>query len=186
MRAVIIHGTYGSPKENWIPWLKEALEKSGCEVIVPCFPTPERQELNKWLTILNRAVPGWEENIVLVGHSFGPALILKKIEELKKPIRAAFLVSGFLGKLGLKEFDLLNASFLRKGFDWEKIKQNCQNFFVYHSDNDPYVPLSHGEKLAKNLGVKLTVIHGGGHLNEAAGFTEFPHLLEDIKKATND
>lgn len=182
MRVVIVHGAYGSPEENWIPWLKQELEKLECRVIVPRFPTPEGQELNAWLEILDQAVPGWNKGIILVGHSLGPALILKKIEELKRPIRAAFLVAGAVGPIGIEEFDSINVSFFEKGFVWAEIKQNCQNFFVYNSDNDPYVPLSHGKGLAQSLGVELKVIPQGGHLNEAAGYTQFPRLLEDIKK----
>lgn len=182
MRVVIIHGAYGSPGENWIPWLKRELEKLNCEIVVPRFPTPKGQELNKWLAILNKAIPKWNGDIIFVGHSLGPTLILKKIEELEKPIKAAFLVSGFLGKLGLKDFDAINASFFEKGLNWKKIRQHCQNFFVYNSDNDPYVPLSHGEKLAKNLGVKLNIVRNAGHINTAAGYTKFPRLLENIKR----
>lgn len=182
MRVIIIHGAYGSPKENWIPWLKNELEKLGCEVTVPRFPTPKGQKLNKWLEILNNTIQKWDEDIIFVGHSLGPALILKKIEELGKPIKAAFLVSGFIGKLGLAEFDPINASFFEKSFNWAKIKNNCKKFFVYNSDNDPYVSLSKGEELAKNLGVKLNVIHNAGHINAAAGYTKFPRLLEDIKR----
>ncbi len=181
MKVIIIHGAYGSPEENWIPWLKNELEELGYQVVVPQFPTPEGQELNRWLEILNKSIPEWNEDIIFIGHSLGPVLILKKIEELEKPIKAAFLVSGFIGELGLKEFDPINASFFEKGFNWSRIWQNCQKFFVYNSDNDPYVPLAKGEEIAKNLGVKLNIIHNAGHINAAAGYTQFPKLLEDIK-----
>jgi predicted alpha/beta hydrolase family esterase len=181
MKVVIIHGAYGSPEENWIPWLKTELEKLDCEVIAPRFPTPKGQKLEKWLKILSMEVLDWSEDIIFIGHSLGPALILKKIEELEKPIKATFLVSGFIGELGLKEFDPINASFFEKGFDWEKIRQNCQKFFIYNSDNDPYVPLAKGEELANNLRVKLNIIHNASHINAAAGYTQFPKILEDIK-----
>src|SRR4030043_1412615 len=164
MKVIIIHGAYGSPQENWFPWLKKELEKLNCGVIVPQFPTPKGQKLDKWLAILNKTIKKWDNGFIFAAHSLGPALVLKKIEELEKPIRAAFLVAGFIGKLG-NEIDHINANFFTKGFDWEKIRKNCQNFFVYNSDNDPYVSLVKGEELAKNLGVKLNVIPGGGHFN---------------------
>lgn len=182
MKVIIIHGAYGHPKENWLPWLKSELEKLSCEVIVPCFPTPEGQSLKNWLKILNREVKTWGSNIILIGHSLGPVLILKKLEELKKPIKAAFLVSGFIGPIGIEKFDSINTTFFEKGFNWRKIKKNCHDFFVYHGDNDPYVPLFMGQDLAKNLGVKLKIIYNGGHLNKTAGFSKFPRLLRDLNK----
>ena len=48
------------------------------------------------------------------------------------------------------------------------------------------VPLFHGKRLAKNLGAELNVIHNAGHINEAAGYTKFPRLLEDIKPLIKD
>jgi predicted alpha/beta hydrolase family esterase len=182
MRVIIIHGAYGHPQENWFPWLREKLENLGHQVITPHFPTPKGQSLKNWLKILDREVKTWNSDIILVGHSLGPALILNKLEELKKPIKAAFLVSGFVAPIGIKKFDSINTTFFEKGFNWQKIKKNCHNFFVYHGDNDPYVPLAMGQNIAENLGVKLKIIYGGGHLNEAAGFSKFPRLLKDLKK----
>jgi len=182
MKVIIIHGAYGSPQENWFPWLKKELEKLNCDVIVPQFPTPEGQKLKTWLEILNKTIKTWDDDLIFVAHSLGPALVLKKIEELKKPIKASFLVSGFIGRLRQEEFDSINANFFENGFNWKKIKKNCRNFFVYNSDNDPYVSLSKGKELAKNLGVKLNIIYNGGHLNSAAGYNQFPKLLEDIKR----
>ena len=34
--------------------------------------------------------------------------------------------------------------------------------------------------MAKNLGVNIELIKGGGHLNASAGFTEFPVLRDSI------
>jgi predicted alpha/beta hydrolase family esterase len=46
--AFIIHGSYGHPKENWFPWLKNELEKLNYKVFVPAFPTPQNQSLASW------------------------------------------------------------------------------------------------------------------------------------------
>ena len=96
------------------------------------------------------------------------------------------MVSAFLGKLGLEEFDPLNESFVCRTFDWEKIKKNAGEIHIYNSDDDPYVPLERGKKIARNLGIELTIIEKGGHINAGAGFTKIPFLLKDLKKILDD
>ena len=94
------------------------------------------------------------ENSIVVGYSLGSAFLLNILENLD----------------------------VDKSFDWQKIKQNCPKFFVFHSDNDPYVPLEKAERLAKNLGVNVILVKNAGHFNEKAGYTKFELLLEKIKK----
>lgn len=185
LQAVFIHGAYGSPQENWLPWLKTELERLGYTVVVPTFPTPEGQRPERWLPILDREVTQFDEHVIMVGHSIGVALILRKLEQLQQPIRAAFLVSGFVGELGNPQFDTINAPFFRTPFNWDKIKRNCRRFFAYNGDNDPYVPLDKGRELARHLDIQLQIIKGGGHINEAAGFTRFERILQDIKAASH-
>lgn len=178
----IIHGAYGYPEENWFPWLKSELKTFGCKVFVPKFPTPENQSLENWLKVFEDYKQYLNENSIVVGHSLGPAFLLNILEKLDKPIKAAFFVSGFISLLGNPEFDEINKSFVEKSFDWQKIKQNCPKFFVFHSDNDPYVPLEQAEKLAKNLGVSVILVKNAGHFNEKSGYTKFQLLLDKIKQ----
>lgn len=176
--ALIAHGTRGHPDENWFPWLKEELGKRGHEVIVPQFPTPEGQELDKWMEIAAPHLDRLGEDSVVVGHSIGPAFLLSVIESLRHPIKAAFFVSGFVGSLNNPLFDKLNRTFAERDFDWERIRKNCRTFRLFHSDNDAYVPLEKAEELARLLDAGLTVVPGAGHFNEDSGYTSFP-LLRD-------
>ncbi len=178
---LIIHGSYGHPEENWFPWLKSELEKLGCRVFVPKFPTPENQSLENWLKVFDNYKKYLDKNSIVVGHSLGPAFLLSILENLNLPIKAAFFVSGFTGSLNNPTFDKLNNSFADKRFNWQKIKNNCSRFFVFHSDSDPYVPLQKAKDLAKNLGVNVILVKNAGHFNEKAGYTKFDLLLEKIK-----
>jgi uncharacterized protein len=182
MKVFIIHGAYGTPNENWFPWLKAELEKQGHEVVVPQFPTPENQALENWMNVMEPYISTFNSDIVLVAHSLGPAFAISLLERINVKIRACFFVAGFIGKLGIEEFDSINSTFTEKEFDWEKIKQNCAEFFVYGSDNDPYVPLEMEEEFARNLGTKLIAVKGAGHFNKKMGYAEFPRLFEDINK----
>ena len=178
----IVHGSYGSPEGNWFPWMKIELEKLGCKVFVPKFPTPEGQNLKNWTEILQQYKTELNEDAIVVGHSVAVSFLLNVIEKLNHPIKAAFFVSGWIGLLNNPKFDPIIKTFAEREFNWSKIKKNCKKFYAFHSDNDPYVPMEKGKFLAKKLGVKVILIKGGGHLNAEFGYTKFPLLLEKIKK----
>jgi len=179
--VIIVHGTMGKPEGNWFPWLKRELEKLGVKAIVPRFPTPDGQNLASWLAVLDKYQEDFDENLILVGHSIGPSLILQKLQRLNKPICAAILISGWQGMTGLQEYDELNETFFKGPFNWEKIKANAGKIVMFHGADDPYVPLAMAKELASKLDVKLNVIEKGGHLNAETGYLKFPEVLETIK-----
>ncbi len=176
----IIHGSYGNPDENWLPWLKLELERIGCDVFAPMFPTPNNQSLKSWNEIFENYETLIEEDSIVVGHSLGVAFLLSVIE--KKPVKAAFFVSGFTSSLGKQEFDRINKTFVERKFDWKKIRKNCKKFCVFHSDNDPYVPLKKAERLSKLLGTKIILVEKAGHFNEKSGYWKFDLLLENMMR----
>lgn len=179
MNAIIIHGIYSNPSGNWFPWLKKELELEGYAVIVPKFPTPINQTLEKWLEAMGKIRDDISEETVLIGHSLGAAFILSYLEKAPTKIRGVVLVSGFHTPLGIP-LDKMNSSFVAKPFDWEGVKAHCGEFVVVCSDDDPYIPLSKSKELARYLSVAPTVIHHGGHLNKEAGYVEFPLLKKII------
>ena len=72
-------------------------------------------------------------------------------------------------------------TFAQKSFDWQQIKSNCQNFVIFHSDNDPYIKLEKAQEVAEHLGAEVTLVKGAGHFNKATGYETFDLLLEKIK-----
>ena len=181
MNFFIIHGVYSKPEENWFPWLKDELEKKGYEVFVPKFPTPIGQSLENWMKVIKKYDNKINSDTVMVGHSLGASFILNYLEQIDKEIRAAILVSGFHMQIG-SPYDKINRAFVDKKFNWERIAENCENFFVVGSDNDEFIPESITRQLAFNLDAELHIIHNGGHLNSKAGFEKFPGILEIIEK----
>ena len=181
MNFLIIHGSFGSKDGNWFPWLKEKLEAEGHKVFLPQFPVGEdKQSLQTWTETVESLNLPWND-LIIVAHSIGPSFALSLLEKHKA--KACFFVSGFAEFYELiPEYDKVNRTFVDREFNWQKIKENCSNFFLYHGDDDPYVPLKYAEDLAGKLGGKLSVVAGGKHLNADNGMYEFPQLLEDIKK----
>ena len=177
----IFHGTEGYPEENWFPWLKKKLEEKGYKVAVPQFPTPEGQSLQAWLDVFKNYESEMTEDSVFVGHSLGGVFLLRLLERFKKPVKAAFFTGTPIGIQPLKNYES-DSRFSGFDWNWPVIRKNAKHFDVFQSDDDIWVPLANGEQLAKELGVELTFIPNAGHFNKAAGYTEFPALLEKMEK----
>lgn len=179
--VAIIHGTEGHPEENWFPWLQTQLESMGVMVSVPALPTPAGQNLESWRAAFAAKVDDRAPVSVLVGHSIGASFALRLAESSETAYSGLFLASAVLGTLGLPQFDDLNSSFVQSTFDWEQIRAHSDKIFVYHGDDDPYVPESMGRRVADETGGKFELIANGGHLNAAAGFEKFEQLLGDLR-----
>ena len=175
----LIYGVGGDRQENWFPWLKRELESLGCNVIYPMFPTPENQTLGSWLAVLDKYLDDLTPDSIVVGHSLGVAFLLNVLE--KHRIKAAFFVAAVSGPLENK-FDEIMKTFSHRKFNWDLIRKNCGHFRVFHSDNDQYIPFKKAEDLAMRLCADLMLVKGAGHINEQAGYTKFPLLLDEIRK----
>ena len=181
VNVFIIHGTGGHPQENWFPWLKQELEKLGCSVLIPQFPTPQNQTPETWFKVLDKYKKEYTEETILVAHSLGGAFALRIIEHYPVKIKAAFLVGTPIGIRPIKNWDG-DQPFIGNPFDWEKIRIRAKKFVVFHSDDDPMVGVGNGIELTKNLNAEFVRLPNAGHFNARAGYTEFYLLLEKIKK----
>lgn len=181
-RVIVLHGAHGGPNTNWFPWLHAELNAKGIEVLRPRFPTPEGQFLQAWLKAYDCAVePLPAAPTILVGHSLGAAFALRLVERASRPFDGLFLAAGFIGALGLPDYDPINQSFFAGSFDWIAIRERrgraCR---CWAGDKDPYVPLSRSQELADFLNAPLEVVPDGGHLNSETGFDTFPQLRNAI------
>ncbi len=183
MKAVLLHGTDGSSESNWIPWLKQQLEKHDFEVYAPSLPNSAFPNGEEWSDFIIQNAPfKLDADTVIIGHSAGAALIPMLLQKLptETKIKRAILVSGFYTNLDWEKLkDLQNVP-----VNYDEIKQKCNDFVLVHSDNDPYVPMEEPQELAKKLNGKLTVIKGQGHFNLGSSpkYKEFPKLLSIILK----
>ena len=177
--AFIFHGTAGSPEGNWFPWLKNELEQRGIPTSVPRFPTPDGESLDAWFAVLDVDNEKIGPETLLIGHSKGGMFLLKVLERLAEPVKAAIFVAAPVGEKPILYYEE-DKKFSNFDFKWNEIVGKAQKFIVYHSDNDPYVSLANGEKLANELSVGVSLIPNAGHLNAESGFTEFQPLLAQI------
>lgn len=177
----IIHGSYGNPYKNWIPWLKRKLGKSKLNCIVPSFPTPYKQDYESWSRILKAydAIGYITEDTTFITHSLGGIFIIKFLIENGIKVKKIITVAGFNNVTFEDDINLYN-SFYMKNDDLLKIKDYCKEIISIYSDNDPYVPIEVAEIFANQICSKKVLIKNAGHFNEKSGYTEFKKLLEYI------
>ncbi len=200
MKFIIIHGSFGTPEENWFPYLSKKLAEIGQEVIVPGFPIENWQELtnqgpenavaknqnlNKWLeTFEKNVLPKIDQNekVCMIGHSLGAVFILHTIDKFNINLDNAIFVSPFLRVVGdVWQFTTVNNSFYKDDFDFDKLHKLIPISYTLYSDNDPYVPIEKMKYFAESMNSSPIIIRGGGHLDEEAGFKEFPLIFELCK-----
>jgi predicted alpha/beta hydrolase family esterase len=135
--AFIFHGTGADPGMHWFPWLKDELEERDLEVFIPEFPTPEGQSRENWLKVFREYGELLDEDTILIGHSTGAVFAVDVLQEYDTEVAGCFLVAGFTGALGSERFDPLNETFAERDFDWASLRSKADQFYLYHSEDDP-------------------------------------------------
>lgn len=183
-RAVLLHGTDGSPNDHWFPWLKIELEESGYEVFAPTLPenhTPNRDVYDEFLKKSN-----WDfTDNLLIGHSSGTTTILNLLMADWFPkVKAAVMVGTFLNEKLTKSADWYETgqfdNLFVQDFDTEKIKSNCPKFIFVHGDNDHACNYNDAKEFCQKLGGDFITIKNGAHLSGSSGITEIPEIVEKL------
>ncbi len=181
--VLILHGTSGSSRGNWFPWLKTELEKRDWKVWVPDLPGADTPNVKLYNEFIFGSDWTFDEESVLIGHSSGSVAILGLLQALPegKKVKTAVLVGSFKDDLGREDLKGL----FEEPFDFDKIKTRAEKFVLIHSDDDPYCPLPGAEYLAEKLGGELIIKNGQKHFSVGTAgerYREFPLILEVVEK----
>lgn len=180
---LLVHGSFGSPFVNWIPYLRSEIEKRNLVVYTPDFPTGVGyQNYNNWSKLLKVYVETGiiNEKTIIYAHSIGPIFICKFLIENKIKVKRLVFVQGFNNGIVNQEYDEVNKTFfIETGL--EKIKDYCKDIVCYYTDNETYVKnIDEIYKFADTVSTQKIMIKGGGHLNSESGYNEFKELLDFI------
>lgn len=176
----IIHGSYGNPYKNWIPWLKKQLSKRKLNCIVPSFPTPYKQDYESWSKILKAysEIGYITDNTTFITHSLGGIFIVKFLLENKIKVKKIITIAGFNDLEFEDDMTLYRSFYLDDNLS--DIKFYATERISFYSDNDPYVPQSNAEEFADSISSEKVLINGAGHFNEKYGYREFAELLKYV------
>lgn len=181
IKVFIIHGFEGRPNGAWRGWLMTELEKKDVYACSLAMPNPKAPICSEWVKEIARHVnANKNDSIYLVGHSLGSTAILRYLESAHKgtKIKGIVLVSGPIHKTANKKIE----GFLKKDFDFKKMKSKINKTVVIHGNNDAWVPVINAEITAKELNGKLIVIKNGGHLNGSSGYLTLPQCFTALIK----
>ena len=178
----VIHGSFGSPFVNWLPWLRKELRKRGKEVYTPDFPIGVGfQNYDNWNKLLKVYLDAGliAEGTTIFAHSIAPVFISKFLIEHQVHVKRLVFVCGFNNYISTdNDYDSVNRGMYLDNL--AELKQYCDEVICIYSDNDPHVSFDLEKAFADTIATKQEVIKGGGHLNSESGYREFPKLLDYI------
>lgn len=146
------------------------------QVVQPKMPTPDNAKYTEWAIWFRKIIPFLKDGVVLVGHSLGGLFLAKylSMHRFPKRIKATILIATPFTAEGLHESlgDFTLPSSLKR------FKRQGGRIIIYHSPDDPVVPLWHaGEYWGALHPVVFRVCSGLGHFNQPT----FPELVREIR-----
>jgi hypothetical protein len=180
MKIVLIHGKDTNPKQKWYPWLANEMNKFGYTFIAPFLPRPEDPIISDWIEAIDLTQP--DKDTILIGHSRGGVAILRWLEQKPKTtyVKKVILIatnSGLIKDIVNKE-ESNYGFYTNSGFDFSKIKSHCNDFVVFHSTDDKWVPFTAGQKNSKGLSAKFIKFEKFGHFGKSV--IKIPELINEI------
>ena len=171
-QIIVLHGTGGTPKHFWFPYLKKSLPQNKYQVRIPQLPNTNRPDIKEWLPFVLEKF-NFNNNTILVGHSAGCPLILSILENIDVKISKAILVAGFIESLDNDPEPILQSE-----YKWTTIKKHSERFVFVNSVNDPWgCNDMQGVKMFDKLGGDLIIRADQGHMGSDKfnqPYREFP------------
>ena len=185
-RAVILHGTQGSPEGNWFRWLESELHERGFQTWLPQLPHADKPNLQEWIDFIDNQCPfDIDDTTMLVGHSSGATLAL--LYSIQHPVGQVIAVAPFIP---LSQ-PYIATSWDANGrlFEGSNIVEAFRDYesdgaerLVLFSDDDPYIPANVPRRICELLRINPILLPGQGHFNleKSEDFKKLPSLLRFI------
>jgi predicted alpha/beta hydrolase family esterase len=172
--AILIHGNGGcTAGDVWLPWLERQLTALGLRVVNETFPDNVKARATCWLPHLEKL--GADEHTILIGHSSGAVAAMRYAEQHR--LLGSVLVAVCHSDLG----DGLEAAsgYYDSPWQWQRIRDNQQWIAIYHSTDDPHIPIGQPRFVATQLRASYFEFTDRGHFTDTR---QFPEVVDLIKK----
>lgn len=159
MRVLVFHGRNKTPDQAWYPWFVETCKENRIDCTAPQMPNADPPILKEWLQVISTLNP--DEGTILIGHSRGGMAILRWLEQAPKGVRIKRVV--LVAANNPEVPDQAMGDFYGEPFDYQKIKEHCDDFILFHSKDDDFVPYKAGDLNATGLDGRLLTYTGLEH-----------------------
>ncbi len=178
----LIHGSYGNPYKNWLPWLKSELSVRKKVCIVPHFPSSYWQNYSCWSCLLKAYldIGCITEQSTFVTHSLGGIFLAKFLLENKIKVKKIVFIAAFNNLIFEKDKHLYTSFYLEKE-KLSELNEYCNNITCIYSDNDLYIPESVAVDFANTVGARKVCIPNAEHFTGKSGYREFKELLNYLE-----
>lgn len=170
-KYLILYGWGGSLPPHWQDWLARELTRSHHAVWFPKLPHRYSPKKHQWMNKTRYFLETFHPDTVIC-HSLACTLWLHLCEEgLISPVKQLILVAP--PRLDCDIQDI--ASFFPCPIP-QTLK--AEEVHLVTSTNDHYLSPDEAKALQESLGIPMTVIEEGGHINEKSGYGEWPWVYQ--------
>ncbi len=187
-RAFIIHGWGADSSSDWIPWLKEELERNGIAAITPNMPGTGTPTIGEWVGMLSTLITNPDPETYLVGHSIGCQAIIRYLSALPEEV----MVGGIALIAPWTKVNLSNDTeiviakpWIETPIMWDAARHRSRKFVVVYSDNDKFVSQEDAISFGERLGAECILDQNRGHFSDEDDVTQLPILLEKLLAMAN-
>jgi predicted alpha/beta hydrolase family esterase len=166
-KVILIHGNGGcTAGDAWYPRVEEECAALGLTVVNQTFPDNVKARAKFWLPHLEQL--GADEHTILIGHSSGAVAAMRYAETHR-------LLGSIL--VGVCHTDLGDSGEAASGYysapwQWERIRQNQQWIAMYHSVDDPHIPVAEPRFVAAQLKCNYFEFKDRGHFLDRGALPE--------------
>lgn len=161
-------------KKDWKNTLAGVLG-SDFDVVLPQMPNKKNAKYLEWKIWFDKIIPFLEDGCILIGHSLGGIFFAKYLAEemVPKKIKALFLISAPYDDA---DFEDSLADFILPA-QFGKLTTQVNHVYLYHSPDDPVVPVADFYKYQKALPkAEGILLENRQHFNQET----FPEIVEKI------
>jgi len=175
-KVIFVPGNGGATtNDNWFPYAKIELEKTGLEVIAAEFPDPDLARESYWMPFLIDELKT-DEDTILIGHSSGAIAAMRLAE--KQRILGSVLVGAYHTDLDMETEK--KSGYFDRPWDWDKIRNNQAWITLFASQDDPWIPIEQPRHLHEKLNCEYHEFVDQGHFGGDYNKETFPELVMAI------